>query len=139
MRWGRSTIIGISVAASAVAFQGCGTVGALNNLLGNVIGTANNAAGKTLDAAGTTASKALTPNTYAELAKKAKQQPRTYYPSTTAPRTSARNHDAVNNSSNSTSGRGKNPGSYLSGKGGSKSKSSTGRKKTYFTVPKSQR
>lgn len=137
MRWGQRTILAIAVLTSAIGFQGCGTIGALNNLLGNVIGTANNAAGKTLNAAGNTASKALTPSTYGDLAKKAKRQPRSYRESSLAPRTSARNQDAQNSVSNSTSGRAKYPGVYMGGKSSSKSKSkSSGRKKKYSTIPK---
>jgi hypothetical protein len=91
------------ILGTAIAFQGCGTIGALNNLVNGIIGTAGNAAGKTLNTAGNTASKALTPSTYSNLAKKSRRQSRSYTPSTAAPRTSARNHDAQNSSSNSVS------------------------------------
>ena len=117
MRWGRATIAIATIMGFAIAFQGCGTVGALNNLVNGIIGTAGNAAGKTLNTAGNTASKALTPSTYSNLARKSKRQSRSYTPSTTTPRTSARNHDAQNSSSNSVSkSRYNNPASYFRGR-----------------------
>ena len=117
MRWGKYAGFMIVLSAGLVCFQGCGTLGALNNLVNGVIGTASNAANKTLNTAGNTASKALTPNTYSKLAKKSKQQRRSYEPSTTAPRTSARNHDAKNHRSSSVSSSKKNnAASYFRGR-----------------------
>ena len=118
MRWVQRAGVMVALLGATAAFQGCGTVGALSNLVSGIIGGASQAAGKTLNTAGNTASKALTPSTYSNLAKKSKRQKRSYDPPTTAKRTSARNYDAQNASSNSTrKGGGRNSAqSFFSGR-----------------------
>lgn len=103
-------------------FSGCSTIRGVDNLLNSVVGTANKAANKTINAAGNTASKALTPSTYKQLAQEAKKQSRSYDPPQRAKRTSARNHDATNQVSNSARKRGHGAAAYFRDAGSSSNK-----------------
>ncbi|GMU91221.1 MAG: hypothetical protein AMXMBFR4_02790 [Candidatus Hydrogenedentota bacterium] len=91
----RKVVTSGCVAMAVVIASGCGTLGAVSNLANAIVGTTVKAADSTVK----TVDKALQPSTY----KSARGTTRSYHESISAPRTSARNFDAVNNVSSSVS------------------------------------
>jgi hypothetical protein len=88
-------LIGGCVVVVGIVVSGCGTLGAVSSLANAIVGTTV----KTADSTVKTVDKALQPSTY----RSAKGTTRSYHDSIAAPRTSARNFDAVNNVSSSVS------------------------------------